>query len=172
MYSHTCTLCFLLLPAAQWEHENYAVLRRKKKSLVCSLLHWLITKTIIILLLLLLFCLFVLSINPIDFFWCLLLFLLLHFHPLSFISTSPLTVTSLLSIVSSLSSPAMHLGIPQDMESDPDDEVNRFFIITWNCFFFVQLSVCFCFVCRRCDNYVCCRYFAPVQYLNLWDAAD
>lgn len=28
-----------------------------------------------------------------------------------------------LSIVSSLSSPAMHHGIPQDMESDPDDEV-------------------------------------------------
>ena len=42
-----------------------------------------------------------------------------------FVSASPLTITSLLSIVSSLSSPAMHLGIPQDMESDPDDEVKQ-----------------------------------------------
>lgn len=55
----------------------------------------------------------------------------------------PLTIMSLLSIVSSLSSPAMHLGIPQDMESDPDDEVNKFFIITRSRFFFVVLSVGF-----------------------------
>lgn len=32
--------------------------------------------------------LFVSFVNPIDFFWCLLLFLLLHFHPLTFISAS------------------------------------------------------------------------------------
>lgn len=64
----------------------------------------------------------------------------------------------------------MHLGIPQDMESDPDDEVNRFFIITWNCFFFV---VPFCWLyCRRWRKYARCKYFVSVQHLRVKDASD
>lgn len=54
-------------------------------------------------------------------------FTLLHFHALNFGSPtcSPAHDNFLaLSIVSSLLCPQMHHGTPQDMESDPDDEVN------------------------------------------------
>lgn len=90
--------------------------------------------------------------------------MLLHFHPLNFVSTSPLTITPLLSIVSSLSSPAMHLGIPQDMESDPDDEVKQ---ILHHHMELLLLCRPFCWLYCRC----CSKYFVSVQYLGVTDAA-
>lgn len=143
--------------------------KRKKKStlLICLLWCWLITRNwnyfAFAFVVLLFICVFFL-INPEDFFWCLLLFLLLHFHPLNFVSTSPLTITPLLSIVSSLSSPAMHLGIPQDMESDPDDEVKQ---ILHHHMELLLLCRPFCWLYCRC----CSKYFVSVQYLGVTDAA-
>lgn len=158
---HTCTLHLF------WLHGSLKVMEKNVFFMFVVVL--IDHKKLHFLLLLLLFCLFNFYINAKDFFWCLLLFLLLHSHPLSFISTPHppplLTIMPLLSIVPSLPSPAMHLGIPQDMESDPDDEVNKFFIITWNCFFYVDVffSFFFCLVCKCWKKYVRCKYFVSVQ---------
>lgn len=74
------------------------IIIKKKQTLICLFVVLAIDRvqeTKIILLLLSLFCC-LFFINPKDFIWCLLLFLLLHSHSLNFVSTSPLTITSLL----------------------------------------------------------------------------
>jgi len=163
MHIVLCSIAWLIV-------GTYELCKKDDSShlFVCCGIDW-SQETELVLLLLLLFCrLF--CINPIDIFWCFLLFLLLHFHPLNFVSTSPLIITSLLSIVSSLSSPAMHLGIPQDMESDPDDEVKQ---ILHHHMELLLLCRPFCWLnCRCCSKYACRRYFVPVQYLGVKDASD
>lgn len=54
-----------------------------------------------------------------------LLLLLLHPHGLNLFPPAAHCNAAALSAVPSLSSAAMHLGISQDMESDPDDEVKQ-----------------------------------------------
>lgn len=53
------------------------------------------------------------------------LFLLLHSHHLNLSPPAAHCNAAALSAVPSLSSAAMHLGKSQDVESDPDDEVNQ-----------------------------------------------
>lgn len=165
MHSVLCSIAWLTVGTNELCHK-----KRPQHSFVCLLWCWLITRNWNYFAFAFVILPFI-FINPKRFFMMPFVVFAAPFSSPKFCFHLPAHYNApALSIMSSLSSPAMHLGIPQDMESDPDDEVKQ---ILHHHMELLLLCRPFCWLdCRCCSKYTCRKHFVPVQYFGVKDASD